>query len=268
MFATLKRCLAVCGLTLFVSMPLAHAVPVDIELSLVIDVSPSVDNTEFALQMAGYEAAFKDPAVQAVIAALPGGIAVNVIFFSLNAVEKIGWTQIIGAAGANAFADLFSALTRTPPTNNGTDIAEGYNLAISSFDGNGFEGARRTIDISGDGPQNLNGGCPGFGDGLDPACIAQTSAARAVAEAAGIRVNGLVIGPDDPLFGAGGGVGYYTDQLITSDGFAVAATNFAAFAPVVRDKIIREIQQVPEPGTLALLGIGLFGMGLARRKKV
>jgi len=27
-------------------------------------------------------------------------------------------------------------------------------------------------------------------------------------------------------------------------------------------------QSVPEPGTLALLGIGLFGMGLARRKKV
>ena len=25
---------------------------------------------------------------------------------------------------------------------------------------------------------------------------------------------------------------------------------------------------IPEPGTLALLGIGLFGMGLARRKKV
>lgn len=30
---------------------------------------------------------------------------------------------------------------------------------------------------------------------------------------------------------------------------------------------IRTPEQVPEPGTLALLGLGLFGMGLARRKK-
>ena len=67
----------------------ANAIPVDLELSLVIDVSPSVDNTEFGLQMSGYTAAFQDLGIQAAILGLPGGIAVNVIFFSQNAVEKL-----------------------------------------------------------------------------------------------------------------------------------------------------------------------------------
>ena len=96
------------------------------------------------------------------------------------------------------------------------------------FDDNGAEGARRVIDISGDGPNNRGG---------------DVSQARDAAVAAGITVNGLAINnfdgsaftlPDLDL--------YYHECVIGGPGaFVIAADGFESFADAIRRKLILEI---------------------------
>jgi len=55
----------------------AQAVPVSLELALLVDVSGSVNATEYNLQKTGYIDAFNNIGLQNAIASLPGGIAVT-----------------------------------------------------------------------------------------------------------------------------------------------------------------------------------------------
>ena len=58
----------------------AGAVPVGLELMLLVDTSGSIDNTEYQLQRTGYVQAFQSAAVQNAILANPtGSIAVTYI---------------------------------------------------------------------------------------------------------------------------------------------------------------------------------------------
>lgn len=54
---------------------------------------------------------------------------------------------------------------------------------------------------------------------------------------------------------------------VTSDGFTLRLSDNFGFDSTNGGEIRLQINTVPEPGTLALLGIGLFGMGLARRRQ-
>lgn len=225
---------------------------VDLELSLLVDISQSISSAEFALQRSGYEQAFRDAAVISKIeSGAIGAIAVNLIYWSGSSqqYQVVGWTLINSAATANAFADAIAATNRPP--NLFTAIGNAINYAVPLFGTNSFDGTRQVIDVSGDGKQN---------DGVN------TATARNNALLAGIdQINGLVINrPDEPdLF-----TWYQANVMGGDDAFVMQANTFADFGDAVKAKILEELSPlIPAPGSLLLVLLGASGgLAILRRK--
>lgn len=213
--------------------------PVDVELVLAVDVSRSVDAEEQELQFRGYEAAFRDPRLIEGIAGGPiGAIACMMFTWSDWHIQTpvVPWTKIDGPGGAARMADAIAAAPRQ--THLYTSISGAMDYAAKRF-GEGFEGTRRVVDISGDGVNNS--GRP-------------VAEARAAALEQGIVLNGLAVLDKQPsplaLAGAVPPLDeYYRDEVIGGPGaFLVVAEGFTAFEAAVRRKIIREIALAPPPG--------------------
>ena len=221
------------------------ATPVDLELFLSVDVSGSVDGSEFNLQKLGYVQAFQSAAVQAAIASKPNGVAVALGQWSSAADSPlaVGWTLLTDAASSNAFAASINAMGRQ--SSGATCVACGINAAVAELEGNDYDGAS-VIDVSGDGQDNVVG-------------TAATAAARDAAAALGIKINGLPILNDDPNLGV-----WYQANVQTANGFTEPAANFNDFDLAVQKKIVKEIKGDGVPGPLPILGAGM-ALGFSRR---
>jgi hypothetical protein len=221
----------------------AQDLEVDLELVLAVDVSGSVDELEAQLQREGYIAALRHPHV---IEAIQGGmfrrIAVAYVEWAGDHYQRtmLDWTVIEDAAGAHGFAD---ALAETPLTSaHWTSISGAIDYSAALFEGNGFQGFRRVIDVSGDGYNNR--GRP-------------VEHARDDAVAAGITINGLPIVNDRPNPWGGSPPRdldlYFEQRVIGGPGaFIVVADDYTAFASAILSKLLLEIAgETPPPRALA-----------------
>ncbi len=219
---------ALLGAALGGATPAPAGTPVELELVLAVDVSSSIDDGEFELQMQGFVAAFRHPGLQAAIRATGDrGIAVALIQWSDSARQQraVDWTWLRDAAGATALADDIAATGRAIP-GGGTAIYGVINFALHEFDTNGYDGRRQVIDVSGDGRSDL---------------LVPTTAARDRAVARGVAINGLVILGNEP-----GLFRYYREHVIGgAAAFVMTADGFEAFAGAIVAKLIREITDAP-----------------------
>jgi len=206
----------------------ARAEPVDLELLLAIDASLSVDEGEFALQMGGLARAFRDPRVAAAIRAAGDlGIGVALVQWANSNQQDlaVGWSRVRDPASAESFAQGIEATGRHF-VGAGTAIASALRFAIPLFDGNGFEGRRKVIDVSGDGSDNRGPAPEQFRD---------------LAVLRGITINGLAIVNEDPFLQL-----YYAQRLIGGTGaFVVVAQDYRDFQDAIVLKLVREIVAAP-----------------------
>ncbi|MCQ0987259.1 DUF1194 domain-containing protein [Jiella marina] len=219
---------------------------VDVELVLAVDVSWSMDRSEQEIQRDGYAAAFRNPEVQqAILDGVYGRVAVTYVEWAgtISQSVVVPWTLIDSREAADAFA--YQLTTELPDRERRTSISSAIDRIVPMFADNAYDGLRKVIDVSGDGPNNQG---------------RLVTMARDEAVAAGIVINGL------PLMTSGGYYSwgsipdldrYYSECVIGGPGsFVIPVNDWTQFPEAVRRKLILELAEewpAGEPETAVVM---------------
>ncbi len=191
----------------------------ELALLLAIDISGSVDDAEYRLQVDGTADALQDPDI--IAALLQGEVAVAVVQWSAVGMQKLvqPWQVMHSRADIADFATQARAQERAFGKAD-TAVADAIRFASAQFNATP-DCRRRVIDISGDGVQNAGSSLP---------------VARAEAIGRGITLNAIAIE----------GIGltiteFYRRTVITKDGFVLTARGHLDYPRAIRAKLLREI---------------------------
>ena len=207
------------------------SVGVDVELVIAVDISYSMDFDELRLQRDGYvEALASSEFLNALKQGMHGKVAVTVVEWAGVNDQRIvlPWRLIDGPASAQAVAaELAAAPVRRAFR---TSISGALLFSAPLFEGNGYTGIRRVIDVSGDGTNNQGP-------------LIQITRDEVIAK--GITINGLPIMLKEPQPGSIDIKDldiYYEDCVIGGPGaFVVPIRERQKFKDAIRTKLVLDI---------------------------
>jgi hypothetical protein len=241
---------AVLGAFLSAGVTGAGTEDVDTALIVAVDVSNSVDEQRYRLQMEGIAQALEDPdVIQAIIGGAKGGILFSMVTWADRPKIALPWTYISNAAEARAAAKRVRALPRqggefTCMSRMMRFVSDKVAPQIPA------KAAKVVLDISGDGRDNCN-------------AEESTDAVRDELVQYGVTVNGLPIleGSDEVVAEAPGGVStesylpeeqtgapleeWFRQHVKGGPGsFVLPANGYADFGRAIRQKFVLEVSSL------------------------
>jgi hypothetical protein len=210
---------------------------VDLELVLAVDISYSMDEDELRLQREGYVSAIvSKQVIDAIKEGVYGRIAVAYVEWAGAEQQTIliDWQVIDGPESAQNFADKLAESS----TNRAyrTSISAALDFSSRLFDQNMYDGTRRVIDISGDGPNNQGN---------------VVTYMRDLVVGMGININGLPLAlkpPNSASVDIQNLEDYYRECVIGGPGaFVIPVTGKEMFAEAIRTKLVLEISAIEPP---------------------
>jgi hypothetical protein len=229
-----------------------------IQLGFILDESGSIGSGNYSTIKSGLATAIQN------LVPLPGvnTYEISVVSFSDSATTLVNRVQVTNAASKAAIAAAINADTFTGGNTNyqaafnlmQTILTTGGNLPTLSYVNFATDG---DPTVPGNGNQPNNAGITArnslIAAGIDNISI---EAIGTGVDAANLMNNYCYPGPCDNT----------VPYNFPTQGFFIQVADANAYATAIGNKILVVTNQTPEPASMAVLGIGLLGLGIVRRR--